>query len=219
MFPLLEITPIQDNKKLLEQASRLSQFDLAVFISPNAVQFGMAAIRSVGVLPQALRIAAIGESSAKALHILGVENVIMPDSRFDSEGLLAHPELQDIDGWRVIIFRGNDGRELLGDTLKSRGAKVEYAACYQRSKPDNDAASLLTFLPDVISVTSSEALRYLWQMLNEKQRTTMVSIPLFVPHKRIAEQAGLQGWQNVRLTDSGDDGLLSALIAWRSESR
>jgi len=219
MFPLLEITPVQDKRALLEQVSRLAQYDLAVFISPNAVQYGMAAIRSAGDLPPSLRIAAIGQSTARALHVLGVATVIVPEERFDSEGLLAHPDLQNISGWRVIIFRGDEGRELLGDTLKSRGAAVEYAACYHRSKPQSDSASLLSALPDVITVTSSEALRYLWQMLDAPQREQLRSIPLFVPHKRIAEQASIQGWQHVQLTGAGEDGLLSALIAWKSDGR
>jgi len=219
MFPLLEITPVQDTQALFDQVSRLAQFDLAVFISPNAVQYGMTAIRSVGELPPSLRIAAIGQSTARALHILGVATVIVPEERFDSEGLLAHPDLQNITGWHVIIFRGDEGRELLGDTLKSRGAAVEYAACYHRSKPQSDSTSLLTELPDVITVTSSEALRYLFQMLDAAQRERLCSIPLFVPHKRIAEQASAQGWRHVQLTGPGEDGLLSALIAWKSEGK
>jgi len=113
-----------------------------------------------------------------------------------------------------MIFRGDAGRELLGETLKARGATVEYAACYRRSKPEWEATSLLEAAPDAITVTSSEALGYLWQMLSAVQRNNVCTTPLFVTHKRIAELAHQQGWQRIGLTDSGDDGLLSALIAW-----
>ncbi len=219
LFPLLEIAPVQDTKTLREQVSRLTQFNLAVFISPNAVTYGMTAIRAAGDLPPALKIATIGQGSAKALHELGIANVIAPTECFDSEGLLAMPELQNIAGWRVMIFRGDGGRELLGDTLRSRGATVEYAACYQRSKPQWDIQALLDAAPDAITVTSSEALGYLWQMLGATQNDNISRIPLFVPHKRIAELARMQGWQRVQLTDAGDEGLLSALIAWNSEDR
>lgn len=218
-FPLLEIAPVQDTGALHEQVSRLAQFSLAVFVSPNAVKYGMAAIRSAGDIPPALRIATVGQASAKALHKLGVANVIAPTERFDSEGLLALPELQNIAGWRVLIFRGDGGREFLGDTLKARGASVEYAVCYQRSKPQWDAAALLAAAPDAITVTSSEALAYLWQMLGEAQCDSLSATPLFVPHKRIALLARQQGWLQVRLTEAGDDGLLSALITWSSEGR
>jgi len=90
-FPLLEIAPVQDTRALHKQVSRLAQFNLAVFVSPNAVKYGMAAIRSAGAIPPALRIATVGQGSAKALHKLGVANVIAPTERFDSEGLLALP--------------------------------------------------------------------------------------------------------------------------------
>jgi len=214
LFPLLDIAPVADQSALHEQISRLAQFDLAIFISPNAVQYGMAAIRMAGELPQNLKIATVGQGSAKALRELGIAEVIAPAERFDSEGLLALPELQNVAGSRVLIFRGDGGRELLGDALKARGAMVEYAACYRRNKPQQDAAVLLDAAPDALTVTSSEALGYLWQMLDEAQRDRLCGIPLFVPHRRIAELARRQGWRQVRLADAGDDGLLSALIAW-----
>lgn len=223
-FPLLEIKPVQDTRTLHELVSRLAQFDLAVFVSPNAVKYGIAAIRTAGAslspAPSSpcrsgeLKIAAVGQGSAKALRQSGIANVIAPTERFDSEGLLALPELQNIAGWRVVIFRGDGGRELLADTLKARGATVEYAVCYQRSKPQWSAKALLDAAPDAIIVTSSEALAYLWQMLGDAQCASLRGIPLFVPHARIAELARQQGWLRVRLTDAGDAGLLSALTAW-----
>lgn len=219
LFPLLEIAPVQDNKTLLEQVSRLPQFNLAVFISPNAAKYGMAAIHSAGNIPPGLRIATVGQGSAKALRELGVAQVIAPSERFDSEGLLALPELQHIDGWHVMVFRGDGGRELLGDTLRARGATVEYAACYHRRKPQWDANALLNAAPDAITVTSSEALCYLWQMFGKPQSDNICDIPLFVPHKRIADLARQQGWHRVRMTDAGDEGLLAALIAWNAEGR
>ncbi|OGS81247.1 MAG: uroporphyrinogen III synthase [Gallionellales bacterium GWA2_55_18] len=219
LFPLLDIAPAQDQRVLREQISRLAEFDLAIFISPNAVQYGMAAIRAAGELPQKLKIATVGQGSAKALRELGIAEVIAPAERFDSEGLLALPELQHVAGWRVLILRGDGGRELLGDTLRARGATVEYAACYRRSKPQQDIAALIDAVPDALTVTSSEALDHLWQMLGDTRRDSVCAIPLFVPHKRIAELAQRQGWRKVLLTGAGDDGLLSALVAWGSECK
>lgn len=214
LFPLLDIAPAADQAALREQVSRLARFDLVIFISPNAVQYGMAAIRAAGELPKNLRIAAVGQASAKALRELGVAGVVAPVERFDSEGLLALPELQDVAGWRVLILRGDGGRELLGDTLRARGATVEYAACYRRSKPQQDIAALLGAAPDALTVTSSEALDHLWRLPDETRRDSVCDIPLFVPHRRIADLAQQQGWRQIFLTGAGDDGLLSALIAW-----
>ena len=214
VFPLLDISTVQDATVLREQIARLAQFNLAIFISPNAVHYGISAIRAAGELPPYIKIATVGQGSAKALRESGIAQVIAPTERFDSEGLLALPELQNVAGWHVMIFRGDGGRELLADTLKARGATVEYATCYQRSKPQQDAGVLLTAAPDAITVTSSEALRYLWQMLDIHAQTSLRDIPLFVPHTRIAELALQQGWQQVQVTAPGDDGLLSALIEW-----
>lgn len=219
-FPLLEINPAADPQRLQEIVARLREFDLAIFISPNAVRYGMEAIRAANATLSSasgggeLRIATVGQGSAKALRDLGVQDIIAPQDRFDSEALLALPELQTVAGDRVVIFRGNGGRELLGDTLKARGATVEYAECYQRAKPQQDGATLLAAAPHAVTVTSSEALAYLWDMFDEQGRTRLAALPLFVPHARIAEAAQRLGWQNVVTTAGGDDGLLSGLVAW-----
>jgi uroporphyrinogen-III synthase len=215
-FPLLEIEAVGDDQALREQISRLEQADLAIFISPNAVRHGMAAIRTLGALPPALKIATVGQGSAKALRDLGIARVITPAERFDSEGLLALPELQNIAGKQVMIFRGDGGRELLGDTLKARKATVEYVTCYLRRKHALDAAALRAARPDAITVTSSEALAHLWEMLQQGEPPGTV---LFVPHPRIAELARRQGWKDVVVSGSGDDGLIASLIAWAETKR
>ena len=217
LFPLLEISQPANPQPLRELVTRLHEFDLAIFISPNAVRYGMEAIRAAGTLPAQLKIATVGQGSAKALRDLGVQEIIAPHDRFDSEALLALPELQNVQGWRVVIFRGDGGRELLGDTLKARGASVEYAECYRRAKPQQDAAALLAADPHAVTVTSSEALGYLWDMLDEPGRARLSSVPLFAPHTRIAEAAQRLGWHNVLPTASGDDGLLSGLVAWAGQ--
>jgi len=213
LFPLLEISPPADGQAMRDAVSRLAEFDLAVFISPNAVRYGMQAVSAAGPLPAQLKIATVGKGSAKALREMGVDPVIAPQDRADSEALLALPELQQVQGWRVAIFRGDGGRELLADTLRARGARVEYIECYRRSRPQQDVAGL-DRMADAVTLTSSEALGYLWEMLDEAGRNHFVSIPLFVPHQRIAEAARQLGWRDVVLTTAGDDGLLTGLIAW-----
>jgi len=211
LFPLLEITPAADASELNALKQHLSTYDLLIFISPNAVKYGMSAL---GTVPSVVRVATVGQSSAQALRDLGIAHVIAPTDRFDSEALLALPALQNVSGWTVAILRGNGGRELLGDTLKARGARVDYVTCYERSKPALDAGSVLKARPHAINVTSSEALGNLWQELTPTDQTRFASLPLFVPHSRIAELARQQGWKNIVLTDAGDDGLLAALVAW-----
>lgn len=219
LFPLLEIEAVPDAQALRQQLTLLKQADLAIFISPNAVRYGMAAIDAAGGLPATLKVATVGQGSAKALHEHGVAQVIVPAGRFDSEGLLALPELQNVAGKRVMILRGDSGRELLGDTLKARGAMVEYVSCYLRRKHPVDGAALLAAKPDAVTVTSSEALAHLWASLQEAARTALAAMPLFVPHARIAELARQQGWTNIIVTESGDDGLIASLVAWANKER
>ncbi len=211
LFPLLDIAPVSDVTHLHQKLAQ--RFDLAIFISPNAVQYGMAAIAAAhAVLPPL--VATIGQGSARALRAAGVTSIIAPTERYDSEGLLALPELADMSGKRVLILRGDGGRELLGDTLKARGASVEYATCYQRSKSTQSLTELAQLRPDVITVTSSEALAHLVGMVGSA--VEWLSLPLFVPHARIAANATQQGWQDIVHTDAGDDGLIASLIAWRN---
>lgn len=212
LLPLLAIRAVENPALLHQQLAHLSDFDLAIFISPNAVQYGMGAIAAAhAALPK--KVATIGASSAQCLRELGVQNVLVPTQQSDSEALLALPELSAMQGQRVIILRGDGGRELLGDTLKARGASVEYASCYQRSAAVVTLADVLRDTPDVITVTSSEALGYLRRLLDGQLE--LLATPLFVPHARIAQLAVQQGWQNVTLTDAGDAGLLAALVAQR----
>ncbi|BCK86412.1 uroporphyrinogen-III synthase [Sideroxyarcus emersonii] len=218
-FPLLEIEPVGDPQALHEQLSRLQQTDLAIFVSPNAVHYGMEAIRAAGGLPRSLQVATVGQGSARALHEQGVAQVLAPSGRSDSEALLALPELQQVAGRRVMIFRGNGGRELLGDTLRARGATVEYIECYRRSKPELDVAALLARQPHAVAVSSSEALAHLRELLGPSGRAGLMAMPLFLGHERIAEAARQQGWQHIYVTGAGDDGLLSGLVAWAHDRR
>jgi uroporphyrinogen-III synthase len=212
LLPLLDIRAVENPALLHQQLAHLSDFDLAIFISPNAVQYGMEAIAAAhAALPK--KIATIGASSAQRLREFGVQNVLVPLLQSDSEALLALPELRDMQGQRVMILRGDGGRELLGDTLKARGASVEYASCYQRSAAAVTLADVLRDPPDVITVTSSEALIYLRALLDS--HLALLATPLLVPHARIANLATQQGWQNVTLTGAGDAGLLATLIAQR----
>lgn len=213
LFPLLEIGLAPDPSALRKFVTRAGQYQLLIFISPNAVHYGMHALRAV---PHGVRVAAVGQGSARALREHGIEQVIVPTERFDSEGLFALPELQNVSGWHIAILRGDGGRELLGDTLKARGAEVEYIACYRRSKAQLDVSALLAAHPDAITLTSSEALAHLDAALGMAVAIRK-EVPLFVPHRRIAESALALGWQQVLPTADGDDGLCVGLVAWAAQ--
>lgn len=216
LLPLLEIAPAPDQAALQDFVQRAAGYQLIIFISPNAVNYGMDALHHI---PDGVRVAAVGQGTARALRARQVAEVMVPTERFDSEGLLALPELQHVAGWRIAILRGDGGRELLGETLTARGAQVEYVTCYQRSKPRLDVATWLAARPDVIAVTSSEALAHLWQGLGEAAGQLARSATLFVAHPRIAGIAQSQGWLHVVITAAGDDGMRAGLVAWAAQHR
>lgn len=223
LFPTLEILDAGNPQVLDDLIDRLDRFDLAIFISPNAVHRGMALIRARRELPPQLAIAAVGSGSRKELERHGVEQVISPPARFDSEGLLELPEFQDMRGRRVVIFRGEGGREALGDTLAARGAQVEYAECYRRAKPAADAAPLLQRWAagrvQAVTVTSGECLRNLFDLLGEAGQQWLKGTPLFAPHERIAAAARGAGVEQVWATATGDEGLVTGLIEWRKHRK
>jgi len=222
LFPVLAIHDVEDQAPLADIAARIENFDLAIFISPNAVTRALIAITARRPWPAHTRVAAMGKTSERELARFGLTEVIAPAGRFDSEALLELPEMRAVAGWRVVIFRGDGGRELLGDTLTARGATVEYVECYRRGKPALDAAPLLKLLArgelDAITATSSEGLRNLFEMVGSLGQTWLRTTPLLVPHPRIAEEAARLGLISVVTTGAGDDGLLAGLIAHFAKS-
>lgn len=218
LFPVLAIFDVEDARPIAALADRLDQFDLAIFISPNAVNKALNVVSGRRTWPPGVRVACIGKSSERELARHGFHEVIAPQGRFDSEALLALAPLQAeaITGKRVVIFRGDGGRELLGDTLIARGATLEYVECYHRGKPKLDTAPLLKLWArdelDAITVTSSEGLRNMFDMVGKLGQQWLRKTLLFAPHQRIVDQARRLGVSQVALTAPGDDGLLGALI-------
>lgn len=215
-FPALAIEAVPP-PELDAALARLACADIVIFISPNAAQFGMAAIRAAGGLPPAAAVLAVGPGTARALAAQGVDGVIVPAGQ-DSEALLALPQLADVAGRRVVIVRGAGGRALLADTLAARGAQVDFIECYRRGVPRADARPLLARWQaggiDAVTVTSAETLANLAALLGEAGTPLLLRTPLFAPHEKIAEAARRFGIAHVIATPGGDTGLVDGLINW-----
>lgn len=220
-FPALAIEAVPPGE-LAASLAQLAQADIAVFISPNAAQFGMAAIRAGGTLPSALHVLAVGPGTARALAEAGVEGVVVPAGQ-DSEALLALPLLQDVAGRRVVIVRGVGGRALLADTLTARGGQVSFLECYRRGRPHADPAPLLARWQaggiDAVTVASAETLHNLAAMLGVAGVPLLAHTPLFAPHAKIAEAARRFGVDRAIATAGGDAGLMEGLMNWFRDNR
>ncbi len=217
LFPVIEIADLEDKAPLNAQINRLDEFDRAFFVSPNAVHKAMTAITARRALPPRLKYAAVGRGTVRALTKFGVTDVMAP-ARFDSEALLEMPGLADVAGRRFIIFRGVGGRDVLGDSLTSRGAHIEYAECYRRLLPRASSAPLLlawrAHALHAVIVTSSEGLHNLCSLVGAEGLPFLQRTPLFVPHARIAATAHELGFAEVVQTAQGDDGIVTGLRHW-----
>lgn len=216
-FPAVEIAPPADSGTatgLLRQA-----WDIAIFISPNAVTF---AGRLLGAERLSVaRLGAVGQATAEALALAGYPVDLVPEGRYDSEGLLALPALQRMEGRSVLIVRGEGGRPLLGDSLRARGAKVGYAEVYRRIRPEADSASLIgrwSTQIDLVTVTSGELLDNLVGMLGEAGWPLLRRTPLLVISERMREAAERRGFDCVLQAAGADDAaLMDAICGWAGQ--
>jgi uroporphyrinogen-III synthase len=214
IFPAIVVLP-PDGRGALERAhAALPECDYAVFVSANAVEYGAPDPHR---WPPTLVAFAPGPGTAEALAAVGISGARIPATTFDSEGLLALPEFADVRGKRIVIFRGDGGRELLGTTLAERGARVDYVACYRRARPSSGIAGLVEAFRDgridAVTITSSEGLENLWSLADAAMRETWRARPTFAPHPRIAARARELGL-NVIATAAGDAGLIAGLLEW-----
>ncbi len=216
-FPALVILPPADPEGVAARLAGSGPYNMAIFISPNAVRRGLA-ILGGSVLPGTPRIAAVGQGTARALQSAGLHADILPRERFDSEALLEMEELQQLKDQRVLILRGNGGRALLGDTLRARGAEVVYAEVYRRECPRVDAGPLLQRWNDkvqVVTATSSEILENLVSILGEAGRSLLTTTPLVVISERMREKALALGCREVIVARRAEDGaILDAVCRW-----
>ena len=225
VLPLLEIAPLADTSALRAALDALPSYALVAFVSPNAID---AAFAHLDGWPAGVPIGVVGEGSRAALARHGVtgENATIhcpPDpAASDSEHLLASLDLAGFAGRRVLIVRGESGRELMADTFRAAGARVDTVAAYRRSVPaltEELAAELDALLaqPNDWIITSSEALRGLAALAAQLDPAAGMARlrrqHLVVPHARIAETARALGCRQLTLTGSGDARLLAALFA------
>lgn len=211
-LPLLEIAPPLDLVTLDDALMRLAQLDLAVFVSPSALDAVFARLQ--GAWPSHVPVAVVGPGSVQRAREYGIADVIAPAEKFDSEGLLAEPRLAQLSGQRVMLFRGDGGRDILPQGLQDRGAQLEKIAAYRRLPPAFDAVQLGQQLAagcDGVIVSSSEAAHYLFTRFGADHIQRLQSLLYFTPHPRIAAALAEHGATQLVATDAGDAGIVTSL--------
>ena len=209
-FPTLAIAAMDDACPIKNTLAQLDRFQWLVFISANAVTMHSYYIDG-GKMNRfkSTRIAAIGDATAQALELTGLPVDLAPESGYNSEALLAMPQLQHINGQNCLIVRGAGGREELATTLRSRGANVEYLDVYKRIIPGCDSSQVSLLLAqdklDVITITSGEALQNLLMMLDKEYHQGLFAAPLVVISDRIRQIAAGLGFKRIAVTNSPSD--------------
>jgi len=216
-FPVLDIVAsdhAEAAKALLQQPDK---FQWLVFISANAVNFALKANGGKIQRFKSVRYAAVGQATARAMAAADIPADLVPEQGYNSEALLATPQMQQVNGQAFLIVRGEGGREELANTLRSRGATVSYLEVYKRKRPDIDSGPVRKLLAqnrlDVVTVTSAEALQNLLIMIGENDHDLLLATPLVVVSDRIRSVAADLGFKRITVTDSPADSAILEAVA------
>ena len=217
-FPVIEIVPIINNTTVAERLAGINDYRFVIFISQNAAAnaFQYYLHDTASFSPQFV---AIGQATARCLQQQGVSQLMRGGAAADSEALLSLPVFQSeaIRGNNVLLVRGKGGRELLGEELNKRGARVDIVEVYSRNLPQYTTAHSRKLwqvqAPDAIIVTSNEALQNLQQLTPDSAKPQLYHTPLVLMSERILEQANITGFVGnmVAAIERSDAGLLKAL--------
>ncbi|HEX8587580.1 uroporphyrinogen-III synthase [Pseudomonas sp.] len=197
-MPLLEIEPLPVSETARSIIYDLAAYCAVIVVSKPAARLGLAMLDEVWPQPPMQKWFTVGAATAQILDDYGL-NVFFPDHGDDSEALLHLPQLQQaLSGYdpKVLIMRGEDGRELLAERLRERGAVVDYLPLYRRRLPQYPAFAL----PDTVKaerlnglvVSSGQGFEHLRELAGDAW-PTLAQMPLFVPSPRVAEMAHAAG--------------------------
>jgi uroporphyrinogen-III synthase len=222
--PMLRLMPLTElDRDAWQRVLDLDRFQHLIFVSGNAVRHGMYWIESWWPqLPAGLSWYAVGDTTARLLESYGL-TVIMPAESMSSEGLLALPQLQDIGGERVLIVKGEGGRDTLARGLTQRGAQVEELPCYRRAAPELDAGELAQKLQQweikLVMLSSGEGLANFLALISPAETSNFDHITLLVPSERVAGMARAAGYSRVIIAENASDSaMLRALEAWQTSA-
>lgn len=214
IFPVIDIRPTPLAQWQLPDWYHV---DWVIFVSSNAVLYFNEQLSPV--VGNAIRYAAVGAGTAKAMRQAGLTVDLAPAEKVGSEGLLNQPQWQDMQGQHVVIVRGKGGRELLADTLRARGATISYMEVYERCLPvvrHEQCEQALT--ADCVLCTSVAGVDNLCTLLGDACNR-LLDKPLIVLSDRIRQHAVELGFKHVFVTkDASDKALMMQLTEMETRS-
>jgi uroporphyrinogen-III synthase len=224
--PMLELVELGDPDSAQERlVLALADYQHIIFISANAVRYGMEWLqRRWPRWPAGLVFHAIGELTAQRLRECGAQDVLT-GADMTSESLLNTPELRQVSGQRVLIVKGEGGRQKLRDQLSALGARVDELCCYRRRCPDLPPGALSAKLSKwdigLILLSSGEGLANMLALLSPLETTKLGTMTLIVPSGRVADLAKENGFSNVETAANASDAAMLACVEswWRKRNQ
>jgi len=214
--PLIEIEAIAIGEEDVRRLGKLEGVDWLVFVSVNAVRCAFELLGPQWLTQCKAKIAAIGQATALALAEKGFPVDLKPKQQFNSEALLAEPAWSNVEGQRFLIIRGEGGRELLAETLRTRGGFVEYASVYRRKPADLNMRGILSAWRagriGVVAITNGEALDRLAQIMAVGSEDLLRETPMVIIGERLAKRARELGCAQVTSVGASDADIFDALV-------
>ena len=228
-FPSIEIVGCDPTEFHLNLSQNINHYDIALFVSRNAVDGAFKFMRADELSPH-LEFGVIGESTYQALEAqvsqLSSRLIHSPNKSktlYNSEGLLAAAKLQQVRGKNIIIFRGQEGRNLLGDELRSRRASVDYCEVYRRQLPYYEVNHYRQLChhcaPTIVVFTSTEGMQNTMEAVDRYSHSQLLKTPWLLISERMRESAVNLG-HNERIiiaNNASDEGIQLAITEWISE--
>ncbi|MDO8329684.1 MAG: uroporphyrinogen-III synthase [Fluviicoccus sp.] len=219
-LPLLEIAPMEMGPEQRRQLMDLDRYQVVFVVSPTAAMLGLELLLDYWPQwPAGVAWVAVGAASAHELVKAGLDPQVPAIET--SEGVLALPALNALrPGDRVLVLRGEGGRNLVRDWLQAKSVRVDYLDLYQRRFPLSSVGLWQALesqsVPDAVILTSGESLRH-WLALAAGAATR---IPAVVISPRLAAQARQDGIPEVVVADgTRPEAIVAALQAWREAVR
>ena len=220
-FPVTVIESPVDQKVLERAVATVELADIVIFVSPNAVAFGLQALGRYKInIPPTAEVLAVGPGTANRLAARGQHVSGVPEHAFNSEGLLQLPQLQSVRGHRVVIFRGQGGRQVLHDRLVIAGAAVDHVECYRRTQPARFDSKVLDrwckgYL-DIVILTSITAFENLLELLGEEHDLLLEGATIATVSQRIEQHCRDRGCRGAILVSdkASDESLVKVMMRW-----
>ena len=228
-FPSIEIAEPEMTDFHSSLRQNIAHYHIALFVSRNAVD-GAFRLLDPAQLADDLLLGVIGEGSyfALAAQVAELDRRLIhrpcaSNETFNSESLLQALDLQPVKGKNIVIFRGQQGRNLLGDELRKRGATVNYCEVYRRRLPGYDTGHyrrLCRNQPPTLAVfTSTEGMRNAIDLVDNQSHHDLLNTPWLLISEKMREPA-LNLGHNATLIiakNASDAGILAAITEWTSE--